>query len=101
MLFMQHCHLEHVKGEDIGVIAVSDHAPVLADIEILAVLRTTFQSCLNNSVLMEQQVVENTRELEFYFSDFSVNMGGEVDPFIVWEAHKTTYAVSLSDKGLF
>lgn len=62
LLSVQHCYLNRVRKSDIGSITLSDLATVFMDMDILGVPRPPIQWRLNDSLLQEQEVVENIRE---------------------------------------
>lgn len=85
-LFFTKHDLHRVTKASIGSIHISDHAPILMELQHEQAHRAPFHWTLNKTLLQDTVTMAEVRsELSHYFT---TNTGPEFTPAVVWEAHK-------------
>lgn len=79
--------LSRVTAAAIGSITFSDHAPILVDIDLLSPPPKQWMWKINDSLLINPEIVEEiSQDLRLFFA---FNAGEGSSPMMVWEVHKS------------
>ena len=86
LFLVDHGSLKTVKSSDIGIVTLSDHAPVSINLNIAGIQKNIRTWKLNEDLFQDEEVVNKIkRELELYFKE---NSSEHLSEALVWEAHK-------------
>lgn len=96
-IYISQRDLQKVKGAHIGIQTISDHAPISLDLDLLNTPPRTNTWRLNTSLLTDPDLLPRIREAISEF--FSHNNTPDMDPMMIWEAHKCTIRGELIKLG--
>lgn len=96
-ILLEHRWLERATEAKIGVVTLSDHAPVVMELRISQTQRKTPLWRINEDLLSDEGVIQRVEEeLKQYFR---INETGDVSGAVVWEAHKVYIRGILIKEG--
>lgn len=96
-IFISQRDLQMVKGAHIGIQTISDHAPTSLVVDLMHNTPKTNTWRLNSSLLTDPESLPRIREAISDF--FSHNNTPDMDPMMIWEAHKCTIRGELIRLG--